>query len=199
MRFLAWLLVSAFYRVRISGLDNIPDEGACVVACNHVSYVDAVVIAASVRRPIRFVMDHRIFAVPVLSFIFRTMRTIPIAPAKVNAAMKARAFDDVAAALAGGEIVGIFPEGKLTETGELGEFRQGIREIVARTPVPVVPMALRGLWGSLFSRAHRGRAMSRLRGTLSRIELVAGMPVAPQDATPEHLREAVLALRDSAR
>jgi 1-acyl-sn-glycerol-3-phosphate acyltransferase len=199
MRFLAWLLVSAFYRVRTSGLGDIPDEGACIIACNHVSYVDAVVIAASVRRPVRFVMDHRIFAIPVLSFIFRTMRTIPIAPAKVDAAMKARAFDEVAAALAAGEVVGIFPEGKLTETGELGEFRAGIQEIVARTPVPVVPMALRGLWGSFFSRAHQGRAMRRLRGILSRIELVAGAPVAPQDATPERLHQTVRALRGDAR
>jgi 1-acyl-sn-glycerol-3-phosphate acyltransferase len=199
MRFLAWLLVSAFYRVRTSGLGDIPDEGACIIACNHVSYVDAVVIAASVRRPVRFVMDHRIFAIPVLSFIFRTMRAIPIAPAKVDAAMKARAFDEVAAALAAGEVVGIFPEGKLTETGELGEFRAGIQEIVARTPVPVVPMALRGLWGSFFSRAHQGRAMRRLRGILSRIELVAGAPVAPQDATPERLHQTVRALRGDAR
>jgi 1-acyl-sn-glycerol-3-phosphate acyltransferase len=202
MRFLAWLLVSAFYRVKTSGLDNIPGEGACIVACNHVSYVDAVVIAASVRRPVRFVMDHKIFAIPVLSFIFRTMRTIPIAPAKADAAMKARAFDEVAAALAAGEVVGIFPEGRLTETGELGEFRPGIQEIVARTPVPVVPMALRGLWGSFFSRAGHadsGSAMRRLRGILSRIELVAGAPIAPQDATPERLQETVRALRGDAR
>jgi 1-acyl-sn-glycerol-3-phosphate acyltransferase len=199
MRFLAWLLVSTFYRVRTAGLDNIPEQGACLVVCNHVSLVDAVVVAASVRRPVRFVMDHRIFAIPVLSFIFRTMRTIPIAPARDDAAMKARAFDDVAAALAAGELVGIFPEGRLTETGELGEFRPGIQAIVARTPVPVVPMALRGLWGSFFSRAHRGRAMRRLRGVFSRIELVAGTPVAPSQATPADLRRAVLALRGDAR
>ena len=92
MRFLAWLLIHTFYRVDKSGLENIPEEGACIVVCNHVSYVDAVVIAACVRRPIRFVMDHRIFRVPVLSFIFRTMRTIPIAPAKEDAQMKDRAF-----------------------------------------------------------------------------------------------------------
>jgi hypothetical protein len=88
MRFLAWLLVHTFYRVRMRGLDNIPDEGPCVIVCNHVSYVDAVVIAACVRRPIRFVMDHRIFRTPLLSFIFRTMRTIPIAPAKSSASFR---------------------------------------------------------------------------------------------------------------
>ncbi|MEO6748674.1 MAG: MFS transporter [Casimicrobiaceae bacterium] len=199
MRFLAWLLVSVCYRVKLRGLDNIPDEGACILACNHVSYVDAVVIAASVRRPIRFVMDHRIFAVPVLSFIFRTMRAIPIAPAKVDPAMKAFAFDAVAAALAAGEVVGIFPEGKLSDTGELGEFRPGIQEIAARTPVPVVPMALRGLWGSFFSRSRHGNATRTWHEVFSRIELVAGPPMAPQQATPVQLRNAVIALRGDAR
>src|SRR4029079_5806232 len=164
MRFLAWLLIHTFYRVDKSGLDNIPEEGPLVVVCNHVSYVDAVVIAACVRRPIRFVMDHRIFKVPVLSFIFRTMRTIPIASAKEDAAMKDRAFEEAAKALAAGEVVGIFPEGQLTGDGELSRFRPGVQQMVATTPVPVVPMALRGLWGSFFSRSHNGKAMRRLSG-----------------------------------
>ena len=149
MRFLAWLLIHTFYRVEKEGLDLIPETGPCVVVCNHVSFVDAVVIAACVRRPIRFVMDHRIFKVPVLSFIFRTMRTIPIAPAKEDAAMKGRAFAEVANALAAGEIVGIFPEGKLTDTGELNRFRPGIQQILETTPVPVVPLALARLVGEL--------------------------------------------------
>ncbi len=134
MRFLAWLLIHTFYRVDKEGLENIPEAGPCVVICNHVSYVDAVVIAGCVRRPIRFVMDHRIFRVPVLSFIFRTMRTIPIASAREDAALKEHAFADVAKALAEGEIVGIFPEGQLTSTGEMGEFRPGLERITRETP-----------------------------------------------------------------
>src|SRR4029453_15569658 len=147
-----------------------PEEGPCVVVCNHVSYVDAVVIAACVRRPVRFVMDHRIFKVPLLSFIFRTMRTIPIAPAKENAAMKDRAFAEVAKALAAGEMV---------ETA----------------PVPVVPLALRGLWGSFFSRSREGKAMYRLRGVFSRIALVAAPPVPAERVTLDGLQATVLALR----
>ena len=195
MRFLAWLLVHTFYRVDKEGLDRIPETGPCVVVCNHVSYVDAVVIAACVRRPIRFVMDHRIFKVPLLSFIFRTMRAIPIAPAKEDAAMKDRAFAEVAKALAAGEIVGIFPEGKLTETGELNPFRPGIQQIVETTPVPVVPLALRGLWGSFFSRSHKAKAMRRLRGVFSRIALVAAPPVPAERVTLDGLQATVLALR----
>jgi 1-acyl-sn-glycerol-3-phosphate acyltransferase len=199
MRFLAWLLVHTMYRVDKEGLEHIPDEGACIVVCNHVSYVDAVVVAACVRRPIRFVMDHRIFGVPLLNFIFRTMRTIPIAPAKEDAAMKEQAFADAADALRAGEVVGIFPEGRLTDSGELKAFRPGVQQMLAATPVPVVPMALRGLWGSFFSRSYEGRAMRRLRGIYSRIALVVGPPVPPHEATPERLHAIVLALRGERR
>ena len=199
MRFLAWILVHTFYRVRSEGLDHIPAEGPCVVVCNHVSYVDAVVIAACVRRPIRFVMDHRIFRTPVLSFLFRTMRTIPIAGAREDAAMKDRAFAEVAKALAAGEVVGIFPEGSLTDSGELNRFRPGVQQIVQTTPVPVIPMALRGLWGSFFSRSHNGKAMRRLRGLYLRITLAVGNPLAPAEATPQRLQDEVLALRGDAR
>ncbi|MFI4951768.1 MAG: MFS transporter [Burkholderiales bacterium] len=195
MRFLAWLLVHTFYRVDKEGLERIPAEGACVLVCNHVSFVDAIVIAACVRRPIRFVMDHRIFRIPLLNFVFRTMRTIPIAPAKEDAAMKERAFAEAAAALKAGEIVGLFPEGKLTETGDLNPFRPGLQRILEQAPAPVVPMALRGLWGSFFSRADGGRAMRKIRGLFSRIALVAGPPVPPERATPEFLQQNVLALR----
>jgi len=199
MRFLAWMLVHSFYRVDNRGLEHIPESGPCVLVCNHVSYVDAVVMAACIRRPIRFVMDHRIFRIPVLSFIFRTMRAIPIAPAKEDATMKDRAFAEVATALRDGEVVGIFPEGRLTEDGEMGPFRPGVREIVAATPVPVVPLALRGLWGSFFSRTVNGRAMRRFRGVFSRIELVAAPALAPDAAAPEQLRTIVLDLRGDRR
>jgi 1-acyl-sn-glycerol-3-phosphate acyltransferase len=199
MRFLAWLLIHTVYRVDKQGLDNIPEEGPCVLVCNHVSYVDAVVISACVRRPIRFVMDHHIFATPVLGFIFRTMRTIPIAPGKEDAALKERAFAEVRAALRDGEIVGIFPEGRLTDSGELNAFRPGIERIVAETPVPVVPLALQGLWGSYFSRFARGRAMRRFRGIFSRIALIAGPPIAPERVDNESLYATVLALRGERR
>ncbi len=199
MRFLAWILIHTMYRVREEGLDNIPEEGPCVVVCNHVSYVDAVVIAACIRRPIRFVMDHRIFRVPVLSFIFRAMRTIPIASSSEDPSVKERAYDDVASALRAGEIVGIFPEGRLTHTGELNAFRPGILRILASAPVPVVPMALRGLWGSFFSRSHKGSAMRRIRGIFSRITLVAGAPLPAKDVTTDLLFGKVRALRGDAR
>jgi 1-acyl-sn-glycerol-3-phosphate acyltransferase len=199
MRFLAWLLVHSVYRVDKQGLEQVPDQGPCVIVCNHVSFVDAVVIAACVPRPVRFIMDHRIFAIPVLNFIFRTMRAIPIASAKEDPALKERAFTEASTALAAGEILCIFPEGRITDTGELNMFRPGLQRILERTPVPVVPMALRGLWGSFFSRAYQGKAMRRTIGLFARIALVAGAPVAPERATPEALQQTVLALRGNWR
>ncbi|MBA3777570.1 MAG: 1-acyl-sn-glycerol-3-phosphate acyltransferase, partial [Betaproteobacteria bacterium] len=199
MRFVAWLLIHTVYRVRKEGLANIPESGPALLICNHVSYVDAIVIAACVRRPVRFILDHRVFRVPLLNWIFRTMHAIPIASEREDASVKEAAFQSAAAALRAGELVGIFPEGELTETGELNPFRGGIARLLAETPVPVVPMALRGLWGSLFSRSYEGRAMHRLRGIFSRIALVAEPPLAPDRVSPEALQQRVLALRGDAR
>jgi 1-acyl-sn-glycerol-3-phosphate acyltransferase len=150
---------------------------------------------AAIRRPIRFVMDHRIYRMPVIGFVFRHSRTIPIAPAKEDAAQKEAAFVEVARALGEGELIGLFPEGKITHTGELNHFRYGVGRIVAETPVPVIPLALRGLWGSFFSRRY-GPAMSKpsLLRLFSRIGLVAGEPVAPEIVTPDYLQELVAAL-----
>jgi 1-acyl-sn-glycerol-3-phosphate acyltransferase len=196
LRFLAWLLIHTIHRVETVGAERIPEEGAAVLVCNHVSYVDAVVIVAASPRPIRFVMDHRIFRTPILGWIFRTAKAIPIAPAKEDPWLMEKAFIDVAKALHEGDLVCIFPEGKLTSTGEMNEFRGGIAKIVERSKVPVIPMALRGLWGSLFTRDRTNvfeRSFSR--GMRSHLALAVGEPVPPQNATPEYLYEQVLALR----
>jgi len=198
MRFMVWILIHSVYRVRKSGVEHIPDEGPAVLVCNHVSYVDPLVISAVCRRPVRWVMDHRIFRFPLLSFFFRTVRAIPIAPAKEDPAALERAYDAIAAALADGELVGIFPEGRLTSDGEMAEFRAGIRQIVERTPVPVIPMALSGLWETVFARhPERLRHIGRL--LFARVGLAIGEPVAPAAATPEGLHSIVLQLRGSER
>jgi 1-acyl-sn-glycerol-3-phosphate acyltransferase len=195
MRFIVWLLIHSVYRLRTRGLEHIPETGPGVVACNHVSFVDALVIAAACRRPIRFIMDHNIFRIPVLTFVFREGRAIPIASAKEDPAALERAYEETARALRAGDLVGIFPEGKLTPDGELQPFRGGIQRIVETTPVPVVPVALRGLWGSVFSRSG-GRAFFKWpRGPFSRIELVAGAPLAPAEVTPDGLQQTIADLR----
>ena len=196
MRFIVWMLIHTVYRLDKTGLENIPDEGPALIVCNHVSFVDALVIAAACPRPIRFVMDHQLFKLPLISFVFRTGRAIPIASAKENPKMTARAFDEVAKALQAGDLVAIFPEGRITDSGELYPFRPGLSRILDTTPVPVIPMALSGLWGSFFSRKD-GQAMSkpwRLR-PLRRIALVIDTPVTALGASPAVLQEKVLALR----
>ncbi|TJY63041.1 MFS transporter [Sinimarinibacterium sp. CAU 1509] len=196
MRFLVWALINTLYRIRKTGLDNIPDEGPCVVVCNHVSFVDALILGGNIRRPVRFVMYYKIFRIPVLNFIFRTARAIPIAGAREDEALMNKAFDEIDAALANGDVVGIFPEGGLTLDGEIQTFRPGIERIIARRPVPVIPMALRGLWGSLFSRRDTYLGRSRLpRRFWSKIEIVAEAPIAAEMVSAADLERRVRALR----
>ena len=194
MRFLVWMLIHTFYRVKKDGLRNIPDEGACVLVCNHVSFVDALVIAGCVPRPVRFVMDFRIFKVPVLNFVFRTAGAIPIASAKEDPEMLENAYDRIDEYLKQGEIVCIFPEGRITDNGDLYPFKKGVTRIIERTPVPVIPMALRGLWGSFFSR-WGGVAMRYPRGVFSNIALVIDTAWPAATVTPEGLQSKVAALR----
>lgn len=196
MRFLIWLLVHGVYRLKKEGVSRIPETGPALIACNHVSYVDALVIAAASPRPIRFIMDHRIFKIPLLSFIFRDARAIPIASAKEDPAMLERAYEEVAKALAQGDLVCIFPEGSITASGEITPFKNGVSRIIERSPVPVVPMALRGLWHSFFSRKD-GPAMTHLERfkPFRRIELSVGTPIRPELLASDALRDQIVALR----
>ncbi|MBD8898699.1 MFS transporter [Rhodanobacter sp. DHG33] len=196
LRFVTWLLTSTLYRVRADGLRHIPEEGPALLVCNHVSYVDPLLLMANLRRPARFVMYYRIFNIPLLKFLFKTAKAIPIAGQKEDPAVLQQAYDAVDAALADGELVCIFPEGALTQDGEIASFRSGVERILARRPVPVVPMALRGLWGSMWSRRdsalHRARLPRRFR---ARVELVVDAPLPPECASAAALEARVRVLR----
>lgn len=204
MRFLSWVLVRTLYRLRAQGIDHIPDEGAALVVCNHVSYMDALILAASIPRPVRFVMYYRIFNIPVMSWIFRTARAIPIAGAREDPVLMQRAFDEIDRALADGEIVGIFPEGALTRDGEIAAFKSGVERILAQRPVPVIPMALRGMWASMWSRRNaraEGGRLDRMRVPRrfrARIEVIAEAPLDGATARAEQLEAQVRALRGDA-
>ena len=193
MRFLVWALSHTLYRVRHENLHLIPQEGGAMIVANHVSYVDALLLAGAVRRPIRFIMFKPIFDIPVLNFVFRTGRAIPINKREDDPAAYENAFREIAQGLENGDLLCIFPEGKLTDTGEIDEFKPGIEKIIATTPVPVVPMALRGLWGSWFS-PQDGLFSGRMR-PFSRVDVVAGEPVAPAAVNAADLRTRVLELR----
>jgi len=196
MRFLIWLLGHSLYRVEHRGLDAIPDEGPVLLVCNHVSFVDALLIGGAVRRPVRFVMYYRIYNLPVLNFIFRTAGTVPIAARGENEQIYLQAFERIKAYLDAGEVVCIFPEGKLTADGELNEFKSGVELILHDSPVPVIPMALQGLWGSFFSRDPGKRLFRRV---WSRVTLVAGASLPAELALRQTLQARVQALRGERR
>ena len=201
LRFVAWVMSRFIYRFKVRGDEHIPSTGAAILACNHVSFVDAVLLMAASPRPIYFLMDHRIFRVPVLGWLFRLATAIPVAPQKEDPATYEAAFERAAQVLREGDLLAIFPEGGITKDGELQPFKGGIMKIIERAQadgiqVPVVPMALTNLWGSYFSRIERGTAMVRpfRRGMFSRVGLNVGAPVAASDVQPEPLRGRVAQL-----
>jgi 1-acyl-sn-glycerol-3-phosphate acyltransferase len=199
MRFLSWVLVRTLYRLRARGIENVPDEGAAVIVCNHVSYMDALILTAAIPRPVRFVMYYRIFETPVMRWIFRSAKAIPIAGAKEDPALMQRAFDAIDAALAEGELVGIFPEGALSKDGEIAAFKSGVDKVLARRPVPVVPMALRGMWSSMWSRRDGRLGRMRLpRRARAHVEVIASPAVVGDAASSDALETQVRALRGTA-
>lgn len=196
MRFLSWVLVRTLYRLRARGIDHIPDEGAALIVCNHVSYMDALILSASIPRPVRFVMYYKIFNIPVLRWIFRTSKAIPIAGARENPELMQRAFAEIDAALAEGELVGIFPEGALTKDGGIAPFKSGVEKILEQRSVPVIPMALRGMWSSMWSRRDSRLRRARLpRRFRAHVDVVADAPIDGHGITSETLEAKVRELR----
>ena len=126
MRFVAWILASTVYSIQYTNREAIPRKGAAVIVANHVSFIDWFILTATCRRPVRFVMYHKIFQIPGLNILFRLAKAIPIAPAKENAALKEKAFAEVSKALKDGQLVCIFPEGMITHDGKLCGFRPGV-------------------------------------------------------------------------
>lgn len=188
LRFLVWALVRVFYRLRISGLEHVPDNGGVVLAANHVTYVDALILAAALARPIRFVMHYKFADLPFAGWLSRRARVIPIAGRREDPQLLERALDEIADALESGDAVCIFPEGSLTDDGNMREFKKGIEWIVERTPTPVVPMGLHGLWGSLFSRTKR-----RFR-VWTKVAVTVGAPIPVADVSTTLVRQRVAGL-----
>jgi 1-acyl-sn-glycerol-3-phosphate acyltransferase len=201
LRFVAWVASRIVYRFKVQGDDNIPVEGAAILACNHVSFVDAVLLMAASPRPIYFVMDHRIFKFPVLGWMFKLAKAIPIASQKEDPAVYAAAFERAAQVLREGDLLAIFPEGAITRDGQLQPFKGGIMKVLERARAdgvepPVIPMALTNLWGSFFSRIEQGGAMVRpfRRGIFNRVGLNVGTPVPAAQAEPAALQGRVAQL-----
>jgi len=199
MRFLAWIIISVVYRIRPVGSQNIPDEGPAVIVCNHVSFVDPIILGGSIRRPMRFVMYYKIFDIPLLNFFFRTAKAIPIAAAHEDEQLMNDAFDLVDAELADGNLVCIFPEGAITVDGEVQKFRPGIEKIIERRAVPVIPVALGRLWGSWFSRNQRG-GIRKIPGRLfAKVPVTIGEAIPASEVSAAKLELLVRTLRGDER
>lgn len=200
MRFLVWILIHTIYRVEVRGIENIPDTGPVIVAANHVSFVDPLIVGGVIRRPVRFIMYYKIFQMPVMKYFFKAGRAIPIASQKENPEILKQAHQQIDEVLDAGDVLGIFPEGGITASGEINTFKKGIETIVSRqsVPAPVIPMALCNLWGSLFSRRdplHKRRPY-KFRAL---IELRVGQPIPPEELTAERLEKEIRLLRGEDR
>ncbi|WP_422193441.1 MFS transporter [Aquabacterium sp.] len=191
---LVMLVVTRFvYRLRVRGEDHLPTDGPGVLVCNHVSFVDAVILGVISPRPMVFLMDHRIFKTAALGWFFRLCKAIPIAPQKEDPQAYERAFVKAREVLANGDLLCIFPEGAITKDGQLQTFKGGIMKILeGHEQVPVIPSALHNLWGSFFSRID-GTAMSKpfRRGMFNHVGLVVGPAIPAADVTPERLQDEV--------
>lgn len=197
MQMFAWLLMHSIYRIGKHDLDNIPKQGAAVLACNHVSFVDPVILGAVSPRPMRFVMYHKIYKLPLIHHFFKQAGAIPIAPVKEDPELLEKAYESIARALENDELVVIFPEGGLTPDGQLQELKPGIARILERTPVPVIPMAISGLWGTWFSRV-KGRAMKGWPvNWMKKINVYTGRAIIPDEVDMVRLGSTIEQLRGS--
>ena len=197
VRLVMLMVTRIVYRLKVRGDENLPTDGAAILVCNHVSFVDAIILGVCSPRPMIFIMDHRIFKMPGMGWFFRAVKAIPIAPQKEDPAAYERAFERARQVLNDGELLCLFPEGAITKDGKIQTFKAGIMKILETNPVPVIPSALHNLWGSSFSRIE-GAAMAKplRRGLFNHVGLVVGKPIAPQDVTPEGLQVCVQALLD---
>lgn len=198
MRFFVWLIVNVFYRVKVQGEDNIPEEGAGVVVANHISFLDALVVFGSIRRPVKFVMYYKIFNIPIANALFRSVGAIPIAGKTENEEVFNSAFHKMKEYLEQGELVMIFPEGKIAQeeiVGKINEFKGGVSKLVEQVPVPIYPSALSGLYGSMFSRAPSKFRYFPKSFFSRKIKYKIGQPVSPS-VTLKELENKIISLRD---
>lgn len=194
-RAVARLIVYLLYRVEFKGFDKIPDHGPAILIANHVSYVDGMIIQAACKRPVRFIIDEYIYRTQGVHYFMELAHAIPISAKKESVK---HALDEVSRGLEQGDLICIFPEGQLTYTGNLGRFKPGIEWMIERDPVPIYPIALRGLWNSIFSRKYL-KSQQRFVPKRFRMPVKAfcGDAIHPKDVSVNHLQRVILNLKSS--
>lgn len=195
LRLIGWVLIHSIYRIKKHDLHHIPEQGPALLVCNHVSFIDPVILLALAPRPARFVMYYTFYELPIARHLFKWLRSIPIGPKRERPNLLNEAMDTISRSLDDGQLVCVFPEGGITKNGEIQKFQPGVEQILKRNPVPVIPLAIRGMWGSWFSR-HKGSAMKGLPAAfMKRISVISGPPILPDEANRVSLHKKVAALR----
>ena len=193
-------LVRCFYRVRLQGAERVPSEGGALLVCNHVSFVDGMLVAASLPREPRFLMYTPFFDVPVLGWFAKRMGVIPVSGGDTPEE-KRNSLKNASDAAAGGDLVCIFAEGAITRSGAMLGFAKGLERIAGDARVPIIPVALDRLWGSLFS-FDRGKVLFKRPQRLPYpVDMLIGEPL-PHDSEAWEVRNAVaerLAVHRSSR
>jgi 1-acyl-sn-glycerol-3-phosphate acyltransferase len=185
-------LVRLLYRIDYKGMRHIPKTGGAILICNHVSYMDGLIINAGAGRPVRYIIDEDIYNLPGVHYFMQLNNAVPIAPRRESVE---RALDVVAEGLRRGDLFCIFPEGQITYTGNLTRFRFGIEWMLKRVPVPVIPMALSGLWGSVFSRKGRGSILRFIPRSFRRhVTLRCGKPMDGTQINVSHMQHVIMQL-----
>lgn len=197
-RFLCWVVSNLLYRVKVQGHDAIPRAGGALMVANHVTFVDWLIIAGACRRPVRLVMHYSFMKYPFFRDLCKRNGVIPIASAKEDPAVLAQAMQQIDDELAAGHVVCIFPEGRLTKDGAMQDFKPGVERIVAQRPVPVIPVGMGGLWGSVFSHDQGAWYRKAWRKFQATIDVRIGKPVDAADVTATGLQAEVAALRTGA-
>ena len=189
LRLVLWMLTNTVYRIRVEGRDNIPERGGALFVSNHMSWVDALLLTASTDRSIRFLMYKGVYDHPLIKPIARIGRAIPIS-SQLRPRDMIRSLREASDALRTGEVVCIFAEGQITRIGHLLPFRRGFERIMKGVEAPIVPVALDGVWGSIFS-FERGRFFWKLPKRIPYPVTVSyGTPL-PATATAPEVRQAV--------
>ena len=196
MRLLLWILTHTIYCIKVLGRDNIPERGGALFVCNHMSFVDACLLIASTDRPIRFLIFKDIYEMPLIKPLAKMMKAIPISSQQRPRDM-IRSLREASEAIRQGEVVCIFAEGQITRTGMLLPFRRGFERIMKGVDAPIVPIALDGVWGSIFS-FERGRFLWKLpRKVPYPVTVSFGTPMASTSTAPA-VRHAVQDLQSNA-
>ena len=194
MRATLWLTSRLCYRVKIINPEKRPSKGPFILVSNHVSFVDWMFISASLRKPVRFIMSYKYLKNPIIKLLLTEAKVIPISNSFDKPDVLLKSFKQIEKELQDNQILCMFPEGKFTTNGKLKNFKTGIEKISKNNQVDVIPVALKGMWGSYWSVKHGDTFFKKPKRIRAQVEVIYGDRVSYEIITAELLQEKVQAL-----